>query len=121
MNIEVIVSPSGKKTIATVDLKKGREVLLIDGNETTKRSRYTIQISSEKHILPDEKAGKYINHSCSPNLKKEEGLVFVACRDIVKGDEVTFDYETTEKEIAETFTCLCGSENCRGNIGNQEV
>lgn len=121
MSIEVIVSSRGKKTIATNSFKKGNKVLLIEGVETAIRDKFTIQISKEKHIFPNENSGKYINHSCSPNLKKDENFVFIAYRDILKGDEITFDYETTEDEIAEAFVCLCGSENCRGIVGKGEI
>ena len=41
---------------------------------------------------------------------------FVAIRDIDEGEEITFDYHSTEDEIAEEFDCVCGSENCRERI-----
>jgi len=37
---------------------------------------------------------------------------FRALRDIAPGEEVTFNYLTTESEMAAPFNCICGSANC---------
>jgi SET domain-containing protein len=62
----------------------------------------------------------FINHSCSPNIGYDvELFLFYALRDIKLGEELVYDYETTEADLVingEDFVCLCGSSNCRGNI-----
>jgi hypothetical protein len=40
----------------------------------------------------------------------------VAVRDIPAGEELTFDYLTTEWEMATPFACRCGAADCRGLI-----
>ena len=37
-------------------------------------------------------------------------------RDIKKGEDITFDYTTTEYEMARAFKCLCGVANCLGEV-----
>ncbi len=65
---------------------------------------------------------QFLNHSCDPNigvaLKLNEGgsYDFVALRDIPEGEEVRFDYETTEYPVGAFEDCMCGVESCRGVV-----
>ncbi|KAI0967001.1 SET domain-containing protein [Xylaria arbuscula] len=80
---------------------------------------------------------RFINHSCEPNLrifarvgdhvdKHIHDLAFFAVRDILRGEELTFDYvdgvddsdmdaldPEKQKDMAR---CLCGSKKCRGYL-----
>ena len=56
-----------------------------------------------------------MNHSCDPNVFLR-GLDVVALRDLRSGEEVTFDYHTTEYDLVEPFTCQCGARLCQGVI-----
>ena len=52
--------------------------------------------------------GKYFNHSNNPNslsayYKNEEEVVTKAVRDIQKGEEITDDYSTFEKDFKEDW------------------
>lgn len=55
------------------------------------------------------------NHSCQPNLGVQGQIVLVARRRIEAGEELTFDYDTTETG-AVPFVCHCGAPECRGII-----
>lgn len=55
------------------------------------------------------------NHSCEPNAGVRGQILFVARRLIESGEEITFDYDTTEVDSI-PFKCDCGSANCRGTI-----
>lgn len=80
---------------------------------------------------------RFINHSCDPNLrifarvgdhadKHIHDLALFAIRNIVKGEELTFDYVDGQGEIEsnakdeklqeEMTRCLCGSKKCRGYL-----
>lgn len=65
---------------------------------------------------------QFLNHSCDPNIgvvkELNEGgsYDFVALRDIEEGEEVRFDYETTEYEVGAFADCKCGADICRRNI-----
>lgn len=75
---------------------------------------------------------RFINHSCDPNMrifarvgdhadKHLHDLALFAIKDIVAGDELTFDYvngladdgEEPEGGFGEMTRCLCGSAKCR--------
>lgn len=75
---------------------------------------------------------RFINHSCSPNLrifarvgdhadKHIHDLAFFAVRDVAAGDELTFDYvdgivdlaSDARHHVAGMTPCLCKSPNCR--------
>lgn len=55
------------------------------------------------------------NHSCEPNVGVQGQIVVVARRPIATGEELVFDYDTTETS-AEPFACRCRSARCRGTI-----
>lgn len=60
----------------------------------------------------------YLNHSCDPNIGIKGKVIFVALRGIKKGEEVAFDYSTTEDDVLWQlpFRCKCGSKSCRSKI-----
>lgn len=58
-----------------------------------------------------------INHSCDPNLYSwifKGHILYMSRRDIRTGEELTVDYNFSDK-IGEVL-CRCGSERCRGTI-----
>ena len=115
--IEVIAASKGMLTVVKVDCGKDEVILVINGKDTIVRDRYTIQLESDLHVIPNENAGKYVNHSCSPNMEMNGSREFIALQDIKAGEEITFDYDSTEDDIAEPFDCFCGHDNCRGRVG----
>ena len=56
-----------------------------------------------------------LNHGCDPNVAIDVSRrVIVARRAIAAGDQLRFDYNTTEWELAESFVCNCGVPACVG-------
>jgi hypothetical protein len=105
---------------ASRDIDAGKIILILKGNHFKKPTRTSIQIGLEKHLEHYE--GGYMNHHCDPsaevvvNSRQHAGLgtiepLVLAKRDIVKGEEITFDYESTEEVMAEPFDC-----NCHGRL-----
>ena len=92
---------------------KGEIILLLKGNYFNKPTRTSIQVGRDKHVENYE--GGLINHHCNPSanivvIPEVEPALVVANKTIFKGEEITFDYETTEVDMAEPFKC-----NCHGN------
>jgi hypothetical protein len=59
------------------------------------------------------------NHSCDPTTWFVDDITMTARRDIQPGEEITYDYSTTESYIdpeMETVVCRCGSPLCRGRM-----
>ena len=73
-----------------------------------------IDLSQPLHVLDcTEFYWRYLNHSCEPNCYCNiEDMTFRARRKIKTGDQITFDYLTTEYDMAVPFECNCKSENC---------
>lgn len=59
---------------------------------------------------------KYFNHSCDPNTMSLNSEKDIAIKDIIKGEELTYDYGYWYLKWNEPFLCKCGSKNCRGII-----
>jgi SET domain-containing protein len=67
---------------------------------------------------------RWINHSCEPNCEAQEkkGRVYIhALRDIVRGEELSYDYgliidEKLTKQLKKDYECRCGSPSCRGTM-----
>ncbi len=129
-NVEIGTSKNIKeqKTIKAIkDLPAGAVIFVHTGEIINSHTRTSIQIGDNKHIEPGP-YGMYTNHSCEPNgvirTKANEfsdtaTIALIASIKVKKGEEVTFDYATTESFVtpdAMISKCLCGSEKCRGKI-----
>jgi len=60
------------------------------------------------------------NHSCEPTTRLDlSRAIFIALKDLNVGEEVTWNYLTTEYDLLkneEGFYCICGAKNCIGYI-----
>ena len=65
-------------------------------------TRESIELRPGVHV--DDPFGAYMNHNCKPNTKIDSGGCVVALTHISPGDELTFDYNTTESSVAFPFT-----------------
>jgi hypothetical protein len=88
--------------------------------ETIDWASYTgriMQIGEDTFLEGKGDVVDFINHSCEPNVGFDpSGQYFVALRDLTKGEEVFFDYSTSEDEAGWSVPCSCGSVQCRGTI-----
>ena len=68
----------------------------------------------------------YMNHSCAPTCWFVDGGdeytgLMVAARDLLPGDEITYDYCTSEDcELSPEWQCLCGAASCRKRVTPQD-
>lgn len=108
----------GRGVFAARNIRKGETVVVGRRIKVLSlRTIHSLQMGFDLHVELDEPA-RLINHSCSPNTGVRNnqfgGYDFVALFDIPEGNEITFDYETTEYFSIAVPKCLCGSLNCRG-------
>ena len=79
-------------------------------------------------------ASRFANHSCNPNMISIEvwieshdtrlpRVAFFALRDILPGEELTYDYMYGETSVVPSgdeeqnrIMCRCGAPNCRGYL-----
>ncbi len=83
-----------------------------------------IQIAEDLFLGPTsdgEREGGmlHLNHSCDPDLAVQGQVIFVARRPIAEGEELTFDYGTTDDDDWE-WECACGATDCRGKVTGRD-
>ena len=97
----------------------------LNGDVYPNPTRFSIQLGLDEHIdAPPETAAedgldlypwRCLNHSCDPNARFQDRTL-VAIHDIAPWEQITFDYNTTEFDMATPFPCSCGAEECLGLI-----
>ena len=75
-------------------ISKDTIIYKLSGILLDKPTKTSIQITEQSHI--EDNFCRYMNHSCNPNCKIEHGCIVSLC-DIMKGNEITFDYTQTMK------------------------
>ena len=96
-------------------IRKGERVFPVEGPMQDFPSRYSVQVGRDRHIEagPENPPWKFLNHSCDPNLALDtEARAFYALREIDAGEELRFNYLTTEWDMATPFECHCGAREC---------
>ncbi len=134
---ELRVSPiHGTGVFAVRGIKAGTQVLEYKGEKITKteslrRSGVRRAANAEAPVflfeldadfdldgdVPDNPA-KFMNHSCEENCEvvRTAGKLWIkALRDIVAGEELTFDYGFSPESFFE-HKCRCGAKHCLGYI-----
>ena len=122
---------NGKGCFATAHFPRRRKIAEYTGERITdaeanrRANRRVLRICAIDYdwSLDGSRGGNgthYMNHSCEPNcfMKILHGHIqFYALRDILPGEEITIDYETTLH--SDKKRCHCGAKTCRGRINKQ--
>lgn len=113
----------GLSVVASRSIESGSVILEIRGEVVDRASKYSLQVDDATHIeypwvdqmdaSETRHQWRYLNHSCDPNAVLI-GLQLVAIKPIAQGEEITFDYNTTEYEMSTPFRCECG--HCGGAL-----
>lgn len=74
-----------------------------------------VGVGKDEWINPTDPIA-HINHSCAPNSAFGDGLELRAVRPIARGEEITFDYSTTEADLTWRMPCTCGAPACRKTL-----
>lgn len=111
--------------LAAEPIAAGEVILAFIGTSARRPDRYSIQVGRRTHRVPPpdlhphaqvaEYGWRFLNHSCAPNAWVR-GFELVALADIPADAEITFDYDTTEWDMASPFPCGCGAAGCRGTV-----
>ncbi len=118
---------------ALTNISKGELIALWGGFAMTRKEvqnlpkevltyEYPVQIYPGFWIGPKKKSElddcEMFNHSCDANAGVKGQIVLVARRNIKKGEEICFNYQTTDTQDLH-FVCKCGAKNCRRKIDGQ--
>jgi cyanophycin synthetase len=119
--VEVRNGRQGRSVFAAREIAVGESLLKAWGPRLPQRSRHTMQVDVDTHIMPDG-VMVLVRHSCEPNCgvlvrASERQIEVRALRPIAAGEEITFDYNTFEYEIDHGGgPCQCGAATCRGRV-----
>ena len=87
--------------------------------------KYCYQVGPDQFYgTPEGYAGDdadYMNHSCDPNAWFEPDGSMTALRDIAAGEEITYDYATSESRPDFQLHCRCGSSLCRVTVRGDDL
>ena len=121
MSLKIVKVNGMDGVVTTIDVATENMVYEFRGREIPDPTRTSVQIG-RRHIEEDMIA--YVNHSCTPNVSVEDmryndwnmfgTYALVSTGVMVAGDEITFDYNSTEDEIAHPFECSCHGTLIRG-------
>ena len=123
--VAVVRTNQEYRLVLTEHVCGGTRLFAVEGEVTCVPTRYSVQIGRDLHI--DMPAGfaaeevldrffwRFTNHSCEPNVfVRDREMVALSC--IEPWQQITFDYNTTEYDMAEPFDCQCGTSSCTGEI-----
>jgi uncharacterized membrane protein YeiB len=116
--VEIIRHAGFASLYAARSFARGDVVFPLRGRPVVRPTRFSIQVGRDLHLDPISDAESpwgSLNHGCDANVAIDvERRVIVARRGIAAGDQLRFDYNTTEWELAEPFVCNCGAPTCVG-------
>lgn len=119
----------GKGVFAERDIIRGEVIHVLNGETLSMRDLVARVNSGNENIDDPLQVGKrtYIdldsisrtfNHSCDPNAALRKRSELFAIKEILKGEEITFDYSSTIAPTEWRMKCGCGSAHCRGVLGD---
>ena len=117
-------SKTGYGVFASKRIKKGGVVCEVYFDSIRPRraaTRKSIQVWEDAFFNNSlETIDDYFNHSCDPNAFLQfSNYVLRALREIDAGKEITWNYLTTEFDLAaddQDFECMCISDKCVGHV-----
>ena len=112
-------------SIAMEPIATGALIYTLIGRVFATPTRCSVQLGPDCHIDADSEGSledsfdlypyRFTNHACEPNMALRDGS-FYASSAIHRGDELTFNYNASEYDLAEPFECECGARSCGGLI-----
>lgn len=76
---------------------------------------YGFQCGEDSYSLPFG-VSREMNHCCDPSLHWNGSYKLISRRKIKVGEELNYDYASSEIFLPIDISCSCGADNCRGQI-----
>ncbi|RYZ41166.1 MAG: methyltransferase domain-containing protein [Myxococcaceae bacterium] len=111
--------PFGTCMVTTRAVAAGEVLLVMEGSRVRAPGRDTLQVGVDQHLATPDAPWRFINHACEPTALFDPGSDtqpprFTARRALAAGQEVTFNYLTSEWHLVAPFPCGCGAATCVG-------
>lgn len=124
------VEGKGLGVFAKRDMQAGDQICVCSGyiTDIDHVTAMSLQLSENVFLHGVGEFDDYINHSCDPNCVvrfENEVAVLYVLKDIKAGEELSFDYNTSDWDLVEqgskantqlSFNCRCGTDFCVGEI-----
>ena len=104
----------GKALFASKEFQEGDVVHVLDGTIAPEPTRESIEIGPGQHIT--DPFGIYINHSSIPTTRID-GRNVVALSPLKGGDEINFDYNSSETSVVSRFVDSDTGVEVKGKVG----
>ena len=116
-NVRIAECNYGQGVICTEPIPTGTKVFDLEGSELRTPIIHSIQIAPDLHLDPHDAIWRFVNHHCAPNLRVAlRDRAMIALRDINVGEELFFNYLSTEWDMRAPFVCNCSAPYCPGMI-----
>jgi len=120
---------SGRGVVALADIGKDEIVAIKSGHVINAKQLlkisvevgdFALQIDDDFYLSPTfpeevDDMTVFINHSCDPNVGFRGQVIYVAMRDVKRGEELFHDY-SMERSDDYFLECRCGSPKCRHQV-----
>jgi hypothetical protein len=110
---------NGCSLFANQIIEVDEKILEFEKNFISYSTNKTLRISENVHQISrdPEALENFINHSCKPNTYIDfQNLFLISSKKIEYGEEITYDYFTSDWDNEDVFDCQCGTSNCRQKI-----
>lgn len=115
--IEGLASARGSGLFAARAYEPGEAVARFPAVFVDVPDVHTVQIDDGRHLDTTGHPTRLLNHACDPSCVVDaDGYGVIAVRSLAPGEELTFDYLTTEWELSAPFLCTCGGVGCVGLV-----
>ncbi len=81
---------------------------------------HAIQIGQKEYVFGYKGLAHRLCHSCNPNCGIRNLTEIFTIRDVLAGEELTWDYRCSENSNWVLENCLCACERCTGKVANFE-
>jgi hypothetical protein len=123
VRLQLMPGASGRALVVTDVFGPGERALSFVAPLGGEKTMHSVQVGHDLHTqTADRELWMFLNHSCRPNCRlvllalDESGATLhahigvVALSGLRAGDVITFDYNTTEWDMASQFTCDCTTQ-----------
>ena len=126
----VVVKQNGKLGLgvfAAEDIPAGTRIAVFTGERYQSATAlglpdvmrdHAIQIGAQEYVFGYKGLAHRLCHSCDPNCGIRNLTEIFAVREVMAGEELTWDYRCSENSNWVLETCLCGADRCTGTVAN---
>ncbi|MBI5135188.1 SET domain-containing protein [Candidatus Uhrbacteria bacterium] len=104
---------------AIVPIVRGEIIFYFDRHFVATPTNISMRVDEHRHQLSTDPTlpENFLNHSCAPTSFVDfEILALKALRDILPGEQITYNYYTSDWDDEDVFECHCGASDCHRYI-----